>query len=416
MRVARKIGTFLFAVVMVAAMFIGVNVTAHAGTNNEVTVYYNTNWEKANIHYCVAGGQWTSVPGKAMEKNTENNGYKFKYTIPLGNQTEATICFNNGVGQWDSQNGRNYKVYAGAYGVKNGNVTKLTNPNKFAIVINQFEPSRYYTPLDFSMVNGKAPYTYTITSKQKNGFNDYGNFTDTNTTQNDRVYTTLGLHYSGDYEITLDVVDANGQKASVTKKFTLDRMVVTKLEADKSNAKVGDQVTFTGTYEKAWVYYYMPLSTYWTIEKNGVKYVDEEQAYYTNQFSWTPTETGTYQVTMLVRDSGGDVATKTMQYTVRDDSTDSIVVVYYKNNNWSNANIHFCVGNGNWTNVPGVKMEASDKANYTWKYVIDLKQANTATVCFNNGAGQWDSRNCQNYTLQKGVYGISNQSVQTLNE
>ena len=66
------------------------------------------------------------MPGVAMEKNTDGNGYEWKYVIPVGDGEKATVCFNNGNGSWDSKNGANYTVTkAGVYAVKNGQIINL---------------------------------------------------------------------------------------------------------------------------------------------------------------------------------------------------------------------------------------------------------------------------------------------------
>ena len=79
---------------------------------------------------------------------------------------------------------------------------------------------------------------------------------------------------------------------------------------------------------------------------------------------------------------------------------DNIATVYYKNDSWNNANIHFKKDNGSWTNVPGVCMTKSDLDEYTWKYQIDLDSAKGATICFNDG------NNNNNYYVTKGIIGI----------
>lgn len=211
-------------------------ITATPHVENVVEVYYyNARWTNAYIHYKVGNGDWTSIPGKKMITSTEQSGYTWKYTIDLGTATEATVCFNNGNGSWDSRNQANYKVYAGKYGIKEEKVTKLQ----------QVIPSP---------------------------------------------------------EITA-----------------------------------------------------------------------------------TP--------------HAGNVAE-----------------VYYYNASWTTAYIHYKVGNGSWTSVPGKKMSAStEQSGYRWKYTIDLGTATEVTVCFNNGNDSWDSRNQANYKLSgAGMYGIKNGVVITL--
>ena len=58
--------------------------------------------------------------------SSNRNGYKWMYTIDLGTQSGAQVCFNNGNNWWDSRNGANYYVTAGTYGISNGNVTSLS--------------------------------------------------------------------------------------------------------------------------------------------------------------------------------------------------------------------------------------------------------------------------------------------------
>jgi len=96
--------------------------------------------------------------------------------------------------------------------------------------------------------------------------------------------------------------------------------------------------------------------------------------------------------------------------------TGNTATVYYTNSNFSSAYIHYKAGNGDWTTVPGVKMSASDRSDYTWMYTIDLGTSDNATVCFNNGSGNWDSRNGTNYTVKAGIYGVSNGQVYDLSQ
>lgn len=93
--------------------------------NRAIIYYANSSWSAANIHYMIGDGEWTKVPGVAMEKNSEQSGYTWMYVIELGEETEATICFNNGNDSWDSRDELNYSVGVGTYGVKNGVVTEL---------------------------------------------------------------------------------------------------------------------------------------------------------------------------------------------------------------------------------------------------------------------------------------------------
>ena len=130
---------------------------------------------------------------------------------------------------------------------------------------------------------------------------------------------------------------------------------------------------------------------------------------------WIPTEPGIYTLKFFVRDYLGQEATATMEYVVEDENANQTTIYY--GNSWSQAYIHYKVGNGAWTTVPGVKMASdSSKIGYQWKYVIDMGDATSATVCFNNGNGTWDSKNGANYTVGVGTYGIKNNTVKEIND
>ena len=94
-----------------------------------ITVYYKaaSNWSKANIHFRVADGEWTDVPGVAMEACDEVEGYNYKYVIKCNDQTSATVCFTNGSGSWNSNNGKNFSLNGlGVYAIKGTTVTALS--------------------------------------------------------------------------------------------------------------------------------------------------------------------------------------------------------------------------------------------------------------------------------------------------
>lgn len=101
-------------------------VTPTPTPKDTTTVYYKANdaWSTAYVHYSV-NGVWTSVPGKEMTATTETDGYNYKFEIDLGTATEVVVCFNNGSGTWDSNNGANYTIQKGTYGINDGTIEKL---------------------------------------------------------------------------------------------------------------------------------------------------------------------------------------------------------------------------------------------------------------------------------------------------
>ncbi len=96
--------------------------TIGAGTDNEITIYYKTNNSTANIHYQVGNGNWTTAPGAAMS-NSEVPGYKV-ITLDMGSETVLTACFNDGSGNWDNNNSKNYTFNGiDTYTVADGKIT-----------------------------------------------------------------------------------------------------------------------------------------------------------------------------------------------------------------------------------------------------------------------------------------------------
>lgn len=93
------------------------------GTDNTVTVYYKRGYATPYIHYRIEGGTWTVSPGVKMEES-EFTGYA-KYTINLGSSTATRVeaAFNNGSGQWDSNNQKNYFFNKGDNTYSTGTVT-----------------------------------------------------------------------------------------------------------------------------------------------------------------------------------------------------------------------------------------------------------------------------------------------------
>ena len=376
---------------------------------NQVSVYYkNTSWNTAYIHYKV-NGSWTNVPGVQME-NSDLSDYQWKYTIDLGTDTSATICFNNGSGKWDSRNGNNYTVGVGCFGIVNGNVTELELGLKASIRIQR---STVETKTDatvyVSASNGTGAYTYSY-KVTKNGSNEASKYNTDESQFNFNTYCT------GQYDVEVTVVDEAGNKVTVTDSVYIGAFTMTNLQADKTNAKVGETISFTACFENEFNYYGTHTNTRSWNAKN-VNTNEETYIGYSmyNTMAWTTTKEGVYNVTCTVKDNNGEIAEKTIRVNV---SNGNYVTLYYNaGSSWNQANVHYKVGNGQWTNVPGVAMTAtSEKSGYNYKIIIDLGDSNQATVCFNNGNGKWDSKNGANYVVYNGIYGVSNGSVTQINE
>ncbi|MBE5925506.1 MAG: alpha-amylase [Lachnospiraceae bacterium] len=87
------------------------------------------------------------------------------------------------------------------------------------------------------------------------------------------------------------------------------------------------------------------------------------------------------------------------------------VTIYYKKS-WTNTYIHYQIGSGEWTEVPGVLME--DNGDGYVKITIDMGVASSITACFNNGGSTWDNNGEKNYSIGPGTYKIENGSMTKL--
>lgn len=93
-----------------------------------------------------------------------------------------------------------------------------------------------------------------------------------------------------------------------------------------------------------------------------------------------------------------------------DDSTETSreLVLYYAAD-WDTANVHYQVGDGAWTEVPG---EAMTAACTGWFHTdISLGEAEEITAAFNDGAGTWDNNEGSDYTIGSGVQQVADGTV-----
>ncbi|MBQ5561477.1 MAG: CotH kinase family protein [Lachnospiraceae bacterium] len=336
---------------------------------NTVTVYYYkaSMTNLAYIHYKVSDGAWTVAPGAKMEKTGDVSGYTWKYTIDLGTKDSAIVCFNNGSGSWDSNGGKNYTVYAGNYGVKDGQVTKLTvgpttEPTQ--------APEKWTLYYDNSLTKWTEVYAYTFTYK-------YGSpvfETVTGVKVTDNVYK---YEVSSDYDY---VLFKNLDGTTAWDKQTADQLIPT----DGSNMFV--PYTGANKTDGTWKTYVGPTDGPVVTE--------------------TPVQTATPQPTNgpVVTTVPTVAPTATPVITTTEEPETNKLVVYYQRyqvTSWKNAYVHYKV-NGKWTTSPGVKM--TKISDGYWKIEIDLGTTESAILCFNNGSGSWDSNGGKNYTLQKGTY------------
>ena len=338
-----------------------------------------------------------------MASNTSDNGYKWKYEIELGSAGNATVCFNNGSGSWDSKNGSNYSLKEGSYGIKNGVTEELQEDLNVSL---DFFGTRGSASVRTTVADGVAPYTYSYVVTKNGKTEQEGSAT------SDLDYDTYAVDTwdGGTYTVDVVVTDAEGKTGTATATEYFAPLSIENITSSVvAPQKTGTTVTFTADIRGEYCYKF-PNNRTWSIKKNGVSYASTTS--YASEFAYTFEEEGTYDITCSLSDASGQTATKTVQFVVS--NATNMVTIYY-NTNWNNAYIHYCIAGKSWTAAPGVAMvKTSEKAGYTHKYVIDLDKAANIVVCFNNGNGSWDSKNGSNYTLTVGTYGIKNGSISKL--
>lgn len=371
---------------------------------NQVTVYYN-GYSSPYIHYQVGSGSWTSAPGVKMETSSDIDGYTHVASIDLGSASKLTACFNDGNGSWDSNGGNNYSFNAGYYTFKNGVITKIDKPTKklgiTSLTTNYSKGVTGFRPVTISTgikdAQGTVKYTYTDIAADGTTKVIKSNTTDS-------TVSWLPSSY-GKHNIKVTATDG---VTTVTKTIDFSvNMYATVTISGPSETSVGKATTFTmnatgGTGNLTYKFYYTKSFSY-----NKVLI----QSSNSNTLTWRPSEAGTYQLWYSISDEGGDENHEFgyKQVTV-EEKVEAKTVIYYKG--YSTPYIHYKIGNGSWTNAPGVKMESSsDVDGYTHMIEIDLDDADNITACFNDGNGSWDSNGGNNYTFGEGYYTFANGTI-----
>ena len=368
------------------------------------TIYYK-GYDNPYIHYRIGNGAWTKAPGIKMDKNSDIEGYNYAITIDLGDEDTLEACFNDGKGNWDSNGGKNYKFNTGYYTYSNGVSTEIEKPNK------QFKINSIDSKLGSLYVSGNQNI-FTVKSSNGEGKVEYRFEYKNNTTGDSGVlrdyseYNTLStlLSTPGKYTLTVQAKDSVGNEDRKTLEFEIQEYK--NLEISSITSTYGDLFEAGSTTELIINTTGGKGQNYYDLEVNGKSIMTDKTS---NKVSWTPTEAGIYEITAYAREAEGGYVTYKYFLTIREKLRNG-TVIYYKG--YENPYIHYKIGNGNWTNAPGIKMEkTSEKEGYDYKIIIDLGYEDKLTACFNDGNGHWDSDGGRNYEFGIGYYTYSNGKV-----
>lgn len=303
-------------------------------------------------------------------------------------------------------------------------------------------------------VTGKAE---TIMGKQENGYNAVNESLDT-TTIYYRGYTNPKIHYQVgngawtdnngvcmtpctdvegfDYSITINLNGASGITACFNDGngnwdnnnrqdykfgsgyYTCKNGVVTKIEKPSSELKINSVTSSEGEVIR------FGTSTNITINASGgsggykyslhyylygsgrIRYLLNES--FNNTVEFTPDYPRPAYLYIEVTDSAGNKVS--MQKIIQVHQVgENYIAIYYRASNATN--IHYQIGNGAWTDAPGVAMEvASDRVGY-YKIIINLGTETTLKACFNDG-NNWDNNDSRDYYFgSPGTYTVENKTI-----
>jgi len=110
----------------------------------------------------------------------------------------------------------------------------------------------------------------------------------------------------------------------------------------------------------------------------------------------------TYMYTVVAIGDAGQKSDESvaLEVTTAEEAEDNFVTVYYKNG-YDTPYMHYRPQGGEWTEVPGIKMESSEIPGYS-KLTVDIGEASHLEAAFNDGRGSWDSDNENNYIFEPG--------------
>lgn len=221
---------------------------------------------------------------------------------------------------------------------------------------------------------------------------------------------------SGDYILVAEAIDGDGNIATKT----CNLKVVPKVEYEgyaiskKSNIYVGDYIVITPKFNRNTTF---TATSFGGNHLIGAQYNDLLVTGDGN-IIFKPDVEGKYDISIYYNNGILNRSSDGLVEETRNVHIDSLVVnrkpqekkkavIYYKG--YDNPYIHYKIGNGSWTNAPGIKMtESKDLQGYPYMMEIELGNEKNITACFNNGNGEWDNNGGNDYEFKSGYYTYCN--------
>lgn len=374
--------------------------------DNNITIYYK-GYDTPYIHYQIGNGNWTSVPGYAMPAVNEIRGYTHKYTIHLGTENYANVCFNDGHGNWDSKNGSNYRFETGTYTYSDGQINNYINERDLSIKSFDITPTdgkvkvgenvNMKVNLEHSTGTTRCQYAYRDSDGKETIIYDYSS----------ALMWSKKFTEPGTYTLVVRVKDdaydpsvlLTAERTIIVTEKDVFRIKSFDITPSDGRIKVGEYVRMNITFENPTG---MIETQYSYLDSEGSETIIYPYSYAsggTVNFE----KAGKYTLLAKVRQNRYDTSIMVAKKTIV--VTDELTIYYQ---GYSTPYIHYQIGNGDWTAVHGYAMEATNEVRgYTHKYKIEL-DAENATVCFNDGKNNWDNNNNANYKFEAGTYTYSN--------
>ena len=294
-----------------------------SASDNKVIVLYNDTFSSqnyyCNIHYRVGNGKWTTAPGEEMSWSSLMEGYNRAYTIDLGTSDSATVCFNDGNGNWDSNGGKNYVVHKGVYGISDGKVINRT-PSE-AIRISDFHCSKYYEKNSFSFQckinNGVQPYRIKYYCVDADGVVVPESVQADNNVCTDEFNRSVVTSNYGKYTLKIEVEDAIGNETVYNEPVVVEKPSLDFTFSVPSPQKTGTQIFIEGKTTNMFHEDKYSHVAYLFL-KDGI--YDGVTLGMTDDYTWIPEEPGNYTIIGYFSDNYDDIVTEEKSYVITGES------------------------------------------------------------------------------------------------
>ena len=319
-----------------------------SATPTVVTVYYrNPLWNQANIHYSLDGIKWTTSPGVKLSEY--GIGY-WRATILTTNQGIVRCAFTDNGTHWDNYGGKDYTFQPGTWNVYNGNIQSGA-PNLSSTEVTVYYRNTAWTSANIHYTTNGTSWTVSPGLKLTDTGNGYW----------------VGVIETGGNGLVKAAFTDNGTRW------------------DNNTSKN----------------YTVPVGI-WTIN-NGV--MSQGSPFFVVNATPSPTSTpiGSATPTPLVTPVPSITPVPTVTPTASPSNT---VKIFYRNNAWTQSNIHYSLNGTQWTTMPGVAM--ADAGNGYWVLTIQSGPSGIAKAAFTDNGTRWDNNNNQNYVIPTGIWTVNN--------